>query len=385
MATLPNKEVALSAQPSPTAIAAQRPAFASVASLAPPAVRPAPALDWVRSLLAWPARLLDTLSATGELPVVSRDERHRRLLRATPPEGWLALQAGLATVGDAETWTSFAVRGSTALAVGGVHGADRRAAFARFRDEAEQLGLSRKAVYPIRTSDLDAAAAAGFDMIPVGIEAWVDLEDFTLRGKKFADLRQMRNRARRRGVEVDEVDPAAWSAPLEAAWKRFQAGRSVPWQVRWLSGGPVNDASWGHRTFVAHTDGEVQAFVTVLPGPDGTASLDVMCRDPNATAGSMEALLVGMLQQLREEGLEAVSLGPCPLAGEVAESVPGALGVAMRWAWVSDLAERWLGFRRLARFKEKFRPRNEVVYLGLAPGASALSLYMVARVWALGD
>ena len=65
-------------------------------------------------------------------------------------------------------------------------------------------------------------------------------------------------------------------------------------------------------------------------------------------------------------------------------AVGGTWGVAMRWAWSSDRGDRWFGFRRLARFKAKFRPRYEVVHLGLAPGRSALALYLVARIWALG-
>ncbi|MBX2796812.1 MAG: DUF2156 domain-containing protein [Myxococcales bacterium] len=346
---------------------------------------PVPARDWLRALLTSPARLLDRLWTARALPVVPMVERHRRLVRSTPPEGWLALQPGLATVGDRDTWTSFVARGDTALAVGGVHGVDRSAAFASFREETAALGISRHALYPLRAADLHVAQAAGFETLPIGVEAWVDLDAFTLRGKRFADLRQMRNRAAKRGVVVEEVDPAVWRGAIEATWRRFVGTREVPWQVRWLSGGPVFDASWGHRTFVAHLHGDVQAFCTILPGPDGTAGLDVMCRDPDAAPGSMDALLVHVLRQLREEGLRSVSLGPCPLAGGTPEAVSGALGLAMRWAWGSAMGDRWFGFRRLAAFKAKFRPRHEVVHLGLAPGRSALSLYLVARIWALGD
>lgn len=346
---------------------------------------PVPAGDWLRAWLAWPARWFDGWASTQALPVVSTAERHRRLTQTTPPEGWLALQPGLATVGDATTWTSFAARGSTALAVGGVHGPDRPAAYARFRDEAQALGLTRQAVYPVREPDVDAAQSAGFEVLPIAVEAWVDLEGFTLRGKRFADLRQMRNRAKKLGVVVEEVDPAAWRGPLEAAWRRFLGARQVPWQVRWLSGGPVFTSSWGHRTFIAHRDGDVQAFCTILPGHRGTASLDVMSRSPEAAPGSMEGLLVNVLQQLRTEGLTSVSLGPVPLAGDVPQRATGLFGTAMRWARASPWAEAWFGFGRLEAFKDKFRPRYEVVNLGLSPRASMLALYLVARIWALGD
>ncbi|MEN0065671.1 MAG: DUF2156 domain-containing protein [Myxococcota bacterium] len=361
-------------------------ASSTTLTAAPPAL-PVPVVqgDWLRQWLAWPARFVDGWSRANELPDISLAVRHRRLLSGAGPEGWLALQPGLATVGDETTWTSFAARGATALAVGGVHGPDRPAAFAQFREATNALGIRRQAVYPVREPDLDAARSAGFETMPVGVEAWVDLDEFTLEGKRFADLRQMRNRARNRGVVVQEVDPRAWAERLKATWRAFLRARDVPWQLRWLTGGPVFSTYFGHRTFVAHHDGLVQAFCTVLPGPDGAASLDVMCRHPKAGPGSMEALLVSAMEQLRTEGVQRVSLGPCPLAEGTAHEVPGVLGLAMRWAWEGPVADRWFGFRSLTAFKAKFCPRYERVHLGIAPGLSAMSTYLVARIWALGE
>ncbi|MEO0604638.1 MAG: DUF2156 domain-containing protein [Myxococcota bacterium] len=355
-------------------------------SIVPPLSRTAPRLtlpySGIRRVLAWPARLLDGLEGTVELPLVDVAERARRLdAGASSAEGGLALQPDLATVGDAETWTSCVVRGRTALAVGGVHGPDRGAAFARFRAETAARGVRRQAVYPVREPDLGAARSAGFVMRPVGIEAWVDLPGFDLRGKRFADLRQMRNRAARTGVTIEEAHGDAWQGRIVETWQAFLVGRQVPWQVRWLSGGLP--AAGSRRTFVAHRDGIVHAFCTLLPGRPASVAFDVMCRHPAAQPGSMEGLLVAVLQRLRDEGTEAASLGPCPLAGGAPAAFGAPLGWALRWAWGTELGDRWFGFRRLAAFKEKFRPRNEVVHLGLAPRFSALALYRMARIWAL--
>ena len=338
----------------------------------------------VLRLLTLPARVLDGRGPSVAPVDVPLAVRHQWLLDGSPPpEGWLAVQPGLATVGDAAQWASFAANGRTALAVGGVHGNDRVAAFRGFRERTGSLGYRRQAVYPVRAADLEAAREAGFGTLPIGVEAWVSLDQFTLRGKRFADLRQMRNRAANRGVHVEEVDPHRWQRPLAATWQAFLDARSVPWRVRWLSGAPMGGRQFGRRTFVAHRDRQVQAFCTVLPGGAGSASLDVMCRAPEAQPGSVESLLVAVLQRLRDEGRARVSLGPCPLAGGVTNDAPGALGVLFRWAWGSDRGDRWFGFRRLAAFKEKFRPDYEVVHLGLAPRISAWALYLVARIWAL--
>jgi len=359
-------------------------------SVSPRIARIAPRLpppgEGLRRMLACPGALIE--GPAVDAPHESVAARHARLLQtAAGPEGWLALQPGLATVsrGGARGWgwTSFVHRGRTALAVGGVHGADRRAAYEGFREATADLGIRRQAVYPLRAFDLGAAHAAGFETLPIAVEAWVDLGGFTLRGKSWAHLRQMRNRAVRHGVAVEEATDG-WRKALEETWRAFLAARDTPWQIRWLSGGPIAGPARGRRTFVAHRDGAVQAFCTVLPGPDGQAALDVMCRHPAARPGAMEGLLVAVLTRLREEGLTWVSLGPCPLAGGSVDGVPGALGAGLRWAIHSELGDRWFGFGRLAAFKAKFQPRYEVVHLGVAPRLSLVTLYLVARIWALG-
>ena len=48
-----------------------------------------------------------------------------------------------------------------------------------------------------------------------------ELKDLTEEFRKQLNVRIPRNRARKRGVIVEEVDPAAWRGPLEATWRRF--------------------------------------------------------------------------------------------------------------------------------------------------------------------
>ena len=340
--------------------------------------------SWLRSLLSVPGAVQDVLDGPDRLPPSSLDDRQARLGRPERAEAWLALQPGLRMLDHPDGWAALTVQGGTAFAIGGVHRPDREAAYQAIRQAAAGAGLRRQAVYPVRAEDRDAALAAGFGLLPVGVEAWVDLDGFTLKGKAFADLRQMRNRATRRGVGAQEVDRERWADRLAACWRAFLAGRTDPWDVRWLSGRPRLREDRGRRFFAAHVDGVVQAFCTVLPGPDGLWVLDVMCRRPDALAGSMELLLVHTMQALGDDGATSVSLGPCPGAGEGVQALGGLVGHGFRWAWDSRLADRWFGFRSLAFFKDKFRPRYEPVELGLAPRAGLWALYLAGRIWALG-
>lgn len=351
----------------------------------------------LRQVLRVPGAILDLIDAIARpravasrayIPEGSRTTSHDRVHVHTP-EAYLALQPGLLHHRDGEDWAAFHVRGGTALVVGGAQApADRRQQVLRgVLDTTRALGTRRQVLFPVRPSDLADVRAVGFDTVEVGVEAWVDLDGFTLAGKRWAHLRQMRNRADKRGVDVEETRPGPWDDAMTRVWERWVRAKQPRWSLRWLTGTPSLEHPLDRRYFVAHAAGRLQAFCTFLPGPDGTWAVDVICRAPDAIPGSMERLLVHALQTLRAEGARAVNLGPCPLAHveERGSDAPtdGWIQRMFRWAWRSDRAEAVLGFRGLHAFKAKFRPRFEPVYLAAAPRVGPVELYAAARVWAL--
>lgn len=336
----------------------------------------------LRSMLRWPGALLDLWDGRVQ-PIAGVDAPSPEDPR-TPDAGY-AHQAGLTHLRRGEDHVACRIEQGTALIVGGLQAPRGRQAalLQHLVAVTRDAGVRRHAIYPVRDPDRALVHQAGFATLGIGSEAWVDLDGFTLRGKRWADLRQMRNRARKRGVHAEETAPGPWDDAMRAVWNAFVHSKQPRWELRWLTGTPSLDVPGGRRYFVAHKQGRLHAFCTLLPGPDGTWSVDVLCRHPDAVPGSMERLLVHAFTTLRDEGASAVNLGPCPLAG-LERWPPGLLGALFRWAWSSPVAERLFGLRGLHAFKSKFQPRWEPVHLGLSPRVGWVPLYATARIWAFG-
>ncbi|MCB9682957.1 MAG: DUF2156 domain-containing protein [Alphaproteobacteria bacterium] len=343
----------------------------------------------LRALLALPGAVVEALDGTHvQAPAGRADAVVDRVRRgARHPEAYLALEDGIhhtVVDGDVIGWEH---RGRTAFAVGGLNAAHGRkgALLAAWVDHTRARGIVRQLAFPVRPDELDEARAVGFTPVQVGIEAWIDLPGFTLQGGRFAHVRQMRNRSRRRGVEVVEVDVGVDAvrdalAAVHAAWL---ASKRPSWRMKLLVGSPCLDRPYDRRYVVARSSRGVEAFVTVVPGAPGEHGVDVMARRPDAPAGVMEHLICEVATALRDEGATGLSLGPCPMAGVPITREHPLLTRVFRLLYATELGNRVFGFRRLVAFKDKFRPRWAPVYFVASPHLGVWALYRGCRMWGL--
>jgi lysylphosphatidylglycerol synthetase-like protein (DUF2156 family) len=306
---------------------------------------------------------------------------------AAHPEAYLALEPGLHYVERGELVLAWQRRGRTAFGVGGVNAPEglQEPLLRGFREETLGRGVVRQLLFPLRAHEREAALAAGFQSLQVGVEAWLDLPDLHFRGNRFENVRQMRNRARRRGVAVRERDVTqpALRAELAALHDAWLESKRPSWRMKLLVGSPALEQPFDRRYFVAETDGRVEGFVTVVPADDGRWGVDVMCRRPDAVPGTMELMLVEVVAALRGEGARALSLGPCPMAGVARDGAYPLLRWIFDLLFRSQLGNRIFGFRALYAFKSKFRPRWEPVYLAASPSLGWVTLYRGCRMWGL--
>jgi lysylphosphatidylglycerol synthetase-like protein (DUF2156 family) len=112
-------------------------------------------------------------------------------------------------------------------------------------------------------------------------------------------------------------------------------------------------------------NGDVDGFLSWLPvyGPDGAAkgwTLDLMRRRDGGFGPVMEFLIGSSAKQFSEEGAEIMSLSGAPLAHEYP---PDAGAIADLSDKLAEALEPVYGFASLHRFKEKFHPRYETMYL----------------------
>jgi len=376
--------------------ATQEPASAKETTLAVPVpeVVGAPRTTWLQRLADAPGSVVDMFVSeaspfgdhvldTGTLEgVVRRSPRANAYLSLEPElTGW-SCDDGVMT---------FARHMRAAFAVGGVHvaeGGSTAALLKTFTEALRDAGYRRALFFPVSAEERAAFDAAGLETLMLGSEAFLDRDSWTMKGKSKADLRQMVNRGRKRytlqTVEYTAQRAQVEIAPLHAAWLATKQSRH---RMRLVVGSPGFDRPGDRRYFVARDGtGTPVAFLTLCPGWDGEGwGIDVMARPTEAPAGAMDVLITDVLTTVFDEGARVLSLGAAPMAerNDVTGHDRWFLRKVFRWLYGSGLGNRLFRFESLARYKDKFDPRWEPVYMGGWRRLNWWTLYVGCRMWGL--
>lgn len=177
--------------------------------------------------------------------------------------------------------------------------------------------------------------------------------------KKHSSLRAQINRARNKGVEVEEWGPETSSgrAALQACLEEWLATRPFP-TLRFLTA-PVDLGEMrDRRLFVASSGGTVVGFLIATPVPDRNGWLiEQIVRGRTAPNGMAELLVDAAMQSLAADGAEYVTLGLAPLSQRAeTEMETQESWLRLLLTWVRAHGRRFYNFDGLDAFKAKFRP-----------------------------
>jgi phosphatidylglycerol lysyltransferase len=214
----------------------------------------------------------------------------------------------------------------------------------------------------------DAMPEGWRDLI-IADDTIVDLPGLAFTGKAWSNIRTALNKAEREGMVFRMSTYAA------ETW-------GVRQQIRAISEGWVGDKGLPEMRFTLGTlqeaddpevrlalaispDGDVDGFLSWLPvfGPRGEHrgwTLDLMRRREEGFGSVMEFLIASSAKVFAEEGAQTLSLSGAPLAHRV-EDDEGR--IAHLLGQLSGILEPVYGFSSLHRFKQKFNPRSEPIYL----------------------
>ena len=260
----------------------------------------------------------------------------------------------------------YGVRGSTWVAMGdpiAAESADFIDLVWRFKENAdEQRGAP--VFYQVTADHLPVYLDAGFSLIKLGEEAWVDLEAFTLEGKVGKRLRQTKTRVEKSGV-MFEIIPAAKVANFLPALKRVSN--------TWLAQRAHREKGFSlgfwnksyllrHDIAVVRHDDRIVAFANIWKTSAAeTYSLDLMRHIPDAPDGTMDYLVTRLLEQAKADGFKWFNLGMAPLSGLSGHRL------ASRWTRLAALVfrygDRLYNFEGVRIFKSKFKPEWRPKYL----------------------
>jgi phosphatidylglycerol lysyltransferase len=238
--------------------------------------------------------------------------------------------------------------------------------FRHFADAQDRVPV----FYEVLEPDLSLYHDLGFDLFKLGELATIRLEEFTLAGKRWEDLRQAVNRSVKERLAFEIVEPPfdtvlmtevervsdIWLEDKSASEKGFSLGRFDPDYFAWS---PLA---------LVRRDGELVAFANVLPpyGAHGTASVDLMRHTADAPRGTMDFLFARVMQWAKEAGYETFSLGMAPLSA-VGDNPYARINERLA-ALAFQYGGRFYNYQGLRRYKEKFAPEWTGSYLAYPRG-----------------
>ena len=221
-----------------------------------------------------------------------------------------------------------------------------------------------------------SADAATRDAVPptwrslvVADDTIVDLPGLEFTGKRWNSVRSSLNRAGREEMTFRMTrladEPWGIQAQLRAISEMWVGDKGLP-EMGFTLGTLVEAEDPEVRLALAISPhGDVDGFLSWLPvyGEGGVVrgwTLDLMRRREGGFGPVMEFLIGSSARVFSDEGAEIMSLSGAPLAHDYP---PDAGMLATLSDKLAEMLEPVYGFRSLHRFKQKFHPRYETMYL----------------------
>lgn len=214
-----------------------------------------------------------------------------------------------------------------------------------------------------------AAVPSTWRSIVVADDTIVDLPGLEFTGKRWNSVRTSLNKAGREDMTFRmthlKAEPWGVQQQLRAISEAWVGDKDLP-EMRFTLGTLDEAEDPEVRLALAIApNGDVDGFLSWLPvyGTDGAVrgwTLDLMRRREGGFGPVMEYLIGSSARQFSEEGAEIMSLSGAPLAHDYP---PDAGMIAALSDRLADALEPVYGFGSLHRFKQKFHPRYETMYL----------------------
>jgi phosphatidylglycerol lysyltransferase len=287
---------------------------------------------------------------------------------------------------DGRAAIAYRAIGTIAVTVGDPFGerSELESVIAEFAGFCEDRGL-RACLYSATGQSRAAAQRLGWTSVQIAEDTLLRLERLQFTGKKWQGVRAAMNKAAKEGIT------AQW-------WSFRDMPPDIAGQIRQISGSWVADKGLPEMGFMLGGlaelyDPDVRCLVAV--GPDRTVhgitswmpvyaagrpvgwTIDFMRRNPapSTPRGVMEFLIATAALAFREEGARFVSLSAAPLARLDRSEQPGPVQGLLDL--IGTAIEPVYGFRSLLRFKAKFQPEYEPLYL-IYPDPAALGPIVIA-------
>lgn len=230
---------------------------------------------------------------------------------------------------------------------------DFRAAIKRFSEEMDQWGY-QPLFYEVSEDVTMLMHEFGYEFIKIGEEAWVNLVDFTLTGKKMKAERAEMNKFARDNYAFKVIEPPFTDdfmkqlKVISDEWlgSRKEKGFSLGYfSEEYLSRAPIAIAENG--------DGRIVAFATIMPTyTKEQGTIDLMRYNKETPSGVMDYLFISLFSYMKNQGIDYFNLGMAPLSN-VGTSQKSFLTERVAYL-VYEFGSHFYSFQGLRSYKEKY-------------------------------
>jgi phosphatidylglycerol lysyltransferase len=225
-----------------------------------------------------------------------------------------------------------------------------------------QNGL-RSAYYRIPELNKSLYEKLGKKVFPIGEEAVVNLENWTLEGGDKKGIRNAVNKITKSGFTFQVNEPPqkdAFLQQLKAAsddWlKDTKRGEIV------FSQGLFNEQELKSQVILSleNPEGKVVGFINLISDYTAEeANFDLMRKTEDAPNGTMDFLFVRMFDYLKEMGFKSCNIGMVPMSGiDTPENVQERV---IKLAY--EKLKQFDHYKSLREYKKKFDPDWKMMYL----------------------
>jgi lysylphosphatidylglycerol synthetase-like protein (DUF2156 family) len=336
-------------------------------------------VDW-GSVIVWAIVLVGLVRTFVRAAVLRRDDDGVRARAILEQHGTTTLSYMTTWKGnsywfsaDGRTFVAYRVEGGVAITTGDPVGPPEQleASTREFLNFCAEHGWI-PALYSTTPRIKEICTGFGYESLQVAEETVLPLGSVAFAGKKFQDIRSAISRATKAGVDAEWITyPTASLAvrdQIKAISEEWVSDKALPEMGFTLGGVEELDDPAVRCLIAVDADRTVHAVTSWMPSyRDGKVigyTLDFMRRRSTGDLkGLMEFLIGKAVLDLQAEGAEFLSLSGAPLAQAEPGTAQEANFVERVLEFIGRTMEPVYGFRSLLRFKAKFQPVYEPMYL----------------------
>ncbi|NOY38071.1 MAG: lysylphosphatidylglycerol synthetase family protein [Chlorobi bacterium] len=218
-------------------------------------------------------------------------------------------------------------------------------------------------IYRIPDKDIQLYKDLGMKTLPIGQEAIVNLDRFSLEGREMKSIRNAIRKAEKSGYTAKIYLPPVPDGKLQQLQQVSDEWLSANKRDELVfSQGLFKQSEVKNTTILAseNSEGKIAGFLNIIPDyKKNEGTYDLIRKTNDAPNGIIDYQIIKMFEYFKSLNLHYANMGMVPITGKELDN----LSITQALNLLSKVIHKFNDFNGLREFKEKFKPEWETRYL----------------------